>query len=91
MMYFTGMERAIESLDFEGTVGVCEAQSHAMMGTAPKCEGVSLSKTISQSIDNDEVLINTLNDKLLMVEATLQQNTIEAFPITGSTTISVLM
>ena len=43
------MNRAIEGLEFEGTLEVCEAQAiHAMMGAAPKCDGTSFSKTLAQ-------------------------------------------
>ena len=59
-------DRAIESLDFEGVIKPCEAQSiHALMGSAPKCDGTDLNKMISTKIDADE----TLNAALSSINA----------------------
>ncbi len=81
------MERAIESLNFDGTIQLCEAQSiHAMMGTAPKCEGVSLSKSISNNIDNDTQLQASLKElnNLQWPEPFTETQSIDAIPLTGS-------
>ena len=55
--FSNAMNRAIEGLEFEGTLEVCEAQAiHAMMGAAPKCDGTSFSKTLATTMDADETL-----------------------------------
>lgn len=55
--FTNAMVRAIENVEFEGTVDVCQAQAiHAMMGAAPKCEGTSLSKSIAKTMDSDAEL-----------------------------------
>ena len=51
------MNRAIAGLEFDGTLEICEAQAiHAMMGSAPKCDGTSFSKTLAKTMDEDEAL-----------------------------------
>ena len=55
--FSSAMNRAIEGLEFDGTLEVCEAQAiHAMMGAAPKCDGTSFSTQLAKSMDNDPTL-----------------------------------
>lgn len=81
-------DRAIESIEFDGEIKACEAQSiHALMGSAPKCDGVDLNKAIAQKIDADQ----TLNTALSTINAQewpspkVTTDTMEPKSITGST------
>ncbi len=57
------MYQAIENIPFEGSITVCEAQAiHAMMGTAPKCDGTSLSKEIASNMDNNTELRKAITE-----------------------------
>jgi hypothetical protein len=64
--FTAAMNRAIEGLGFEGTLEICEAQAiHAMMGTAPKCDGTSFSTELANTMDNDATLqeaLKSIND-----------------------------
>ena len=55
--FSAAMNRAIEGLEFDGSLEICEGQAiHAMMGSAPKCDGTSFSKTLAKAMDEDETL-----------------------------------
>jgi hypothetical protein len=81
-------DRAIESLDFEGEITPCEAQSiHALMGSAPKCDGLDLNKTISKKIDADQTLkaaLTTINAQE-WPSPQVTTDTMEPISVTGVT------
>ena len=55
--FSAAMNRAMEGLEFDGTLEICEGQAiHAMMGSAPKCDGTSFSKALAKAMDEDEAL-----------------------------------
>ena len=61
--FSAAMNRAIEGLEFDGTLSVCEGQAiHAMMGTAPKCDGTSFSQSIAQTMDDDAELQSAIKE-----------------------------
>ena len=63
--FSSAMNRAIEGLEFDGTLEICEAQAiHAMMGAAPKCEGTSFSSSLAKTMDADpdlQAAIDSIN------------------------------
>ena len=59
----SAVDRALESINFEGTIKKCEGNKmQAMMGTAAKCDGKSLDKDIASIIDNDQQLKTALGE-----------------------------
>lgn len=85
--FSSAVERAIESIAFEGTVKKCEGNKmQAMMGSAPKCDGKSLDKDISNIIDNDQELKTALDEinALKWPESQVEEKEQSVTPITGT-------
>ena len=85
--FTAAVERAIESIGFEGTVEKCEGNKmQAMMGTAPKCDGQSLDKDIASRIDQDQLLKTALNEinALQWPASQVEEKEQAVTPITGA-------
>jgi len=86
--FSSAMNRAIEGLEFDGTLEICEAQAiHAMMGAAPKCDGTSFSTQLAKSMDNDPTLqtaIESIN-AIPWPEAKVAIQSMPIVEITGGT------
>ena len=84
--FSAAMERAIEGLEFDGTLSVCEGQAiHAMMGTAPKCDGTSFSQSIAQTMDNDSELQSAIKsiNAVPWPTTNIEQKSMNVVEITG--------